>query len=78
MCFVPLSKNINNKIVKNSLIINKIKHPKRGRKNYKMDGLGTRWMDMCMCNKKKPPTKVNNKGNINKSNIQTPPIIRNT
>jgi len=42
MCFVPLSKNINNEIVKNSLIINKIKHPKRGRKNYKMDGLGTR------------------------------------
>jgi hypothetical protein len=39
LCFVPLSKNINHKIVENTPIINEIKHPKRGRKRYK-------WMDL--------------------------------
>jgi hypothetical protein len=76
LCFVLLSKNINHKIVENLPIINEIQHPKRGKKMYEMDGLGTRWMDLRMCKNKKLPTRVNNKGNINKSSTNPPKIIK--
>jgi hypothetical protein len=33
---------------------------------------GTRWVDPTLSKNKKPPIGVDHKGNINKSNIQTP------
>jgi hypothetical protein len=43
---------------------------KRGRERYKMDGCKSR-------KKKKPPMKVDHKGNMNKSSTQTPLVARN-
>jgi hypothetical protein len=69
---VPLSKNINNKIVENLLIINEIKHPKRGRKT-------TKWMDLVqdgctrVCAKKKPPTRGTSTNQVFK-----PPQLKGT
>ncbi len=38
---------------------------------------GTRWMDPIPSKNKKPPMGVDHKGNMNKSNIQTPPTVTN-
>jgi len=38
---------------------------------------GTRWMDPIPSQNKKPPIGVDHKWNMNKANIQTPPIATN-
>jgi hypothetical protein len=44
----------------------KTKHPQKGGKK------GTRWMDLSQGKKKKPPVRAGCKGNMNKSNTQSP------